>query len=230
MAPLLILIVGVPPSVAVGTDLAYSIPMKWVGAWQHHRQGNVRWHAVWLLARGSLPAALVGAYLVTQWVHIDPAAETVLRRVLGATLLFVSLLSLWQLSRLARAQQDLVRDVWYHHPVVTSIWGAIVGLMVGITSIGSGSLVVPFLLLLPLSAQEVVGTDVAHAAILVTAAGAAHFLGETVDVGLAVTLLVGAIPGIVLGSRLTRVVSERLLRGTLALLLLLISLHLLGVY
>lgn len=218
------------PSVAVGTDLAYSIPAKWVGAWQHYRQGNVRWQAVWFLARGSLPTALAGAYAITRWVRLDHAMEGLLRQLLGGTLLFVSLLSLWQISRLSRSQQDLVRDVWYHHPLVISLWGGMVGLLVGITSIGSGSLVVPFLLLLPLSAQEVVGTDVAHAAILVTAAGTAYILGETVDIGLALNLLVGAVPGIVIGSRLTRVVSERLLRGALAVLLLLTALHLLGVY
>ncbi len=230
MAPLLILGFDVSPSVAVGTDLVYSIPTKWVGAWQHHRQGHVRWHAVWLLARGSVPAALAGAYMVTHWVHADAALEDALRRVLGASLLLVSTLMLWQMSRMGSNRQALVRDVWFHHPRVITLWGAIVGLMVGITSVGSGSLLVPFLLLLPLSAQEVVGTDVAHAAVLVTAAGLVHLLGETVNVTLSLYLFMGALPGIVLGARLTRFVSERRLRGILAVLLLITSLHLLGLF
>ncbi len=230
MAPLLILGFDVPPSVAVGTDLLYSIPMKWVGTWQHHRQGHVRWHAVWLLARGSVPTALASAFFITQWVHMNPAFEILLRRILGGTLLLVSLLMLWQVSRSVYEQRRTVRDVWYYHPMVMTLWGAIVGLLVGATSIGSGSLLVPFLLLLPLSAWEVVGTDIAHAAIIVTAAGAIYLLGESVDVGLALYLLVGALPGIVLGAKLTRLVSEKRMRGVLALLLLFTSLHLLGVY
>ncbi len=229
MAPLLILVFGTPPSIAVGTDLAYSVPMKWVGAWQHHRQGHVRWHAVWLLSRGSVPAALIGAYMITTWVHMDPPAEQTLRRVLGATLLLVSLLILLQLTRVLQHRREFIRDVWYHHPLAMSIWGAVVGFLVGVTSIGSGSLLVPFLLLLPLNAQEVVGTDVAHAALLVTVAGAAHLWGETVDLTLAANLLVGALPGVILGSRLTRFISEHRLRGGMAILLLATSLHLLGI-
>ena len=229
MAPMLILFFGTPPSIAVGTDLAYSVPMKWLAAWQHHRQGHVRWEAVWLLARGSIPGALVGAYLVTRIVRLDAAGEMWLRRGLGVTLLLVSLLILWHLRPRPEREQAFLRDVWYHHPGVMSLWGAVVGFLVGLTSIGSGSLLVPFLLLLPLEARAVVGIDVAHAALLVTVAGLAHYAGGTVDVALTLNLLIGALPGVYLGSRLSRAVPDRGLRALLAVILLLTALHLVGV-
>ncbi len=230
MAPLLILFFGTSPSMAVGTDLAYSVPMKVLGAWQHHRLGHVRWSAVWLLARGSVPAALLGSYAVTRWVKVDSQAEHMLRQVLGVTLALVALLILWHIRPKPERERNVIRDVWYHHPTFVSIWGAVVGLLVGVTSIGSGSLLVPFLLLLPLSAQEVVGTDVAHAAILVTVAGVAHLLGGTVDLWLALNLLFGAMPGVLIGSRLVRFLPDRWLRGGLSVLLFLTALHLLGVF
>lgn len=230
MAPMLIIFYGTPPSIAVGTDLAYSIPMKWLAAWQHHRHGHVRWSAVWLLARGSIPAALVGSLLVTRLVRMDAVAELWLKRVLGGTLLVVALLILWHLRPNPAAERAFVRDVWYHHPGTMSLWGAVVGFLVGVTSIGSGSLLVPFLLLLPLSAREVVGIDIAHAALLVTVAGLAHYAGGTVDILLTFNLLLGAMPGVFLGSRLSRRVPDRTLRGVLAVTLAAVSLHLIGVY
>lgn len=230
MAPMLILLYGTSPSVAVGTDLAYSVPMKWLAAWQHHRHGHVRWSAVWLLARGSVPAALLGAFLVTRLVRVDEAAELWLRRVLGAVLFLVALLILWHLRPNPQRERTLVQDVWYHHPGIMSLWGAVVGFLVGVTSVGSGSLLVPFLLLLPLSAREVVGIDIAHAALLVTVAGIAHYAGGTVDPTLTANLLLGALPGVFLGSRLARRVPDRVLRAVLAVLLMGVSLHLIGLY
>lgn len=230
MAPLLILVFGAPPSIAIGTDLAYSIPMKWAGAWQHHRQGHVRWHAVWLLTRGSVPATFVSALLVTQWVHMDDSKEMLLRRGVGVALLLAAGLILWQLSRVAREQRALIQDLWFHHPMVVTLWGVMVGFLVGFTSIGSGSLLAPLLLLLPLSAQEVVGTGMTTAAILVTVGGITYIAGGTVDVMLTLNLLIGAVPGVLVGSRLSRLVSERRLRAALALILLGVALHLLGLY
>ncbi len=230
MAPMLIVFFNTSPSMAVGTDLAYSVPMKWLAAWQHHRQGHVQWHAVWLLARGSVPAALLGAYLVTRLVSVDATAEIWLKRALGGMLLLVSTLILWHLRPRPHREQALVQDVWFHHPGVMSLWGAVVGFLVGLTSIGSGSLLVPFLLLLPLTAQEVVGIDVAHAALLVTVAGLAHYAGGTVDLNLTLNLLIGAMPGVYLGSRLSRRVPDRGLRGVLAILLFFTALHLIGIF
>lgn len=229
MAPILILLFGVTPSTAVGTDLLYSIPVKWLGAWQHHRQGNVRWEAVKYLARGSIPGALVGAFVVTRWMRLDAAGEAHLKTLLGVVLFVVSLLILWHM-RPWNQEQAFVRDVWFHRPGVMTAWGGVVGLLVGLTSVGSGSLLVPFLFLLPLGAGEVVGTDVAHAALLVTVAGLAYLVGGTVDLGMSANLLVGALPGVWLGARLLRHVPERYIRVGLAVLLLLTSLHLLGFF
>jgi len=227
MAPILILVLGVSPSLAVGTDLFYSIPMKWVGAWQHHRLRHVHMPTVWALARGSVPGALIGALVVTRWVRADSYAEEALRRALGGTLLIVALLILWHVRSHQEREESVVRELWYHHPWVITLWGGVVGVLTGSTSIGSGSLLVPFLLLLPLGTHQVVGTDVAHAAVLVTAAGLTHMAGGTVNMSLAFNLLLGAIPGVLFGSRFSSWVPDHWLRAGLAILLLVLAVRLL---
>jgi len=189
----------------------------------------VSWHAVRYLARGSVPGALLGAFLVIRWMRQDPAGEAHLKMLLGVILLIVSLLMLWH-TRPWHREREFVRDVWFHRPGVMTTWGVMVGVLVGMTSVGSGSLLMPFLFLLPLGTREIVGTDVAHAAILVTVAALAYMMEGTVNVGLSLNLLMGALPGIWLGTRLLRHIPDHYLRVTLALLLLLTALHLLGLF
>ena len=226
MAPALVLLFRVPPSVAVGTDLAYSIPTKWVGMWQHYRKKHIRWDIVWHLGKGSVPAAIVAAYTVTRWVQMTPHAETSLRHLLGVILFVVGLVILAHLLFRSQLTQWIPRRWWHEHPWVMIGWGIIVGMFVGSTSIGSGTLLIPYLYLLRLKAREIVGTGVALSALLVTVAGGIYWWGGTVDMRLTIYLLTGSLPGVILGTRLSQRFPDRGLRFVLAILLLATALHL----
>lgn len=220
MTPFLISVVGVGPVVAVGTDLIYSAATKIVGAWLHVRQRTVDLALVKTLAIGSVPAGLAAVLLIRLLPDAGVDADQAVRRALGAVLVLVALV---MLCRLFLTQERPLPERWRValEGRGTIAAGAIVGALVGFTSVGSGALLVPFLLcVFPLSPARVVGTDVFHAAILVTVTGAAHAHGGTVDWSLAATLLVGSIPGVSLGTWMAPRAPVRLLRAGLASLLL----------
>ena len=232
MTPFLIL-VGVRPSVAVGTDLFQMMFTKSFGAWQHHRQGTVNYRLVFLLALGSLPAALVGvALLVVLRDYFDVSMDVFLTRMLGGVLTLVGVVLLLRLLFLrwfARRQSPGFGLALNGKKAfqLTAI-GAAVGLLVGLTSVGSGTLFIVMLtILFPMSMRNIVGTDVAHSAILTTGAGLLHFGVGNVDLILAANILMGSIPGVLLGSRLTIRVPERGLRVAVAVVLMGVGLWLL---
>ncbi len=226
MLPALILLFQIPPSIAVGTDLAYSVPTKWAGFWQHRRQGHIHWPTVWHLSKGSVPATVIGAYVVTRWVKITPQAEIQLRHFLGVILLFVASVILIHLVFRTQLTKWIPRHWWYTHPWAMTGWGGLVGLFVGSTSIGSGTLLIPYLFLLRLRPREIVGTGVTLSALLVTVAGGIHWWGGTVDLRLAAHLLFGSIPGVLIGARLSQRVPDRALRFLLTVILILTAIHL----
>ncbi len=200
MAPLLILVFGRSPLTAVGTDLAYSAVTKIVGSTQHLRLGTVDRGLTMRLARGSVPAALIGVAATTLIERSSiQAANAVTGRLLGIVLLLVTLVVLLEplIGRRVRATGEMSGRA-------ASIFGAITGALVGLTSLGSGALLAPILILRTrLSYRSVVGTDIAHAAILTTFAALAHLAGGHVEGWLVVGLLIGSIPGVVVGSRLS---------------------------
>lgn len=224
MTPLLIYVGGVRPILAVGSDLVYSAVTKIFGAWQHARQRTVDFSVVKSLALGSIPATLLGSIAVKFLaVYYGLFVDEILKKILGGTLVLVALFLFTRaFSRNGRFLFITHREPTAHPEKPTTILlGAVVGFLVGLTSVGSGSLIVPFLILLyPLSAARVVGTDIFHAAILTTVAGSAHLVSGNVDLGLVASLLIGSIPGVLLGGRLTIEIPQRLLRGTLAVALL----------
>jgi uncharacterized membrane protein YfcA len=226
MTPFLISVVGVGPVVAVGTDLVYSAVTKIVGAWLHARQKTVDFHLVRRLAIGSIPAGLlaVGAIAFLPDAGVD--ANQAVRRALGGVLVLVALVTL---ARMFTARDQLVSTRW--RPVLegrgTIAAGAVVGALVGFTSVGSGALLVPFLFCVyPLRPARIVGTDVFHAAILVSVTGLAHAGGGRVDWLLAATLLTGSIPGIYIGTWMAPRAPVHMLRVGLASLLLITGLSL----
>ena len=178
MAPILIFLFGMRPVAAVGTDLAYSAITKAFGAWQHHRQGTVDYRLVTYLALGSVPASLGGVGLMSVLQrYYDLNVDDFVLRLLGLCLMIVAIIisarALLQRERAVNTGYSLTRG----RKALTIGWGAVVGFLVGLTSVGSGSLLVPFLaLVFPLSASMVVGTDIFHAVILVSVAGVAHLL------------------------------------------------------
>lgn len=224
MTPILILFLHVPPLTAVGTDLAYAALTKAFGGFVHWRQRTVDLKLVYSLALGSVPASILGVIFV-HWLGglIDAEALNLLiQRLLGVALLIVAATLLLRpfvdrhSSRQARCVAPKQRP---RH--LTILIGAFVGFLVGVTSVGSGTLVVVALLLFYpyLAMMRVVGTDVFHGAILVGAAALAHGFAGNVNVPLMLNLLIGSLPGVFLGSKLSVQVPEKILRPVLVVIL-----------
>jgi len=226
MTPFLILVLGTRPVVAVGTDLVYGAVTKIVGAYFHWRQGTVDLQLVRRLATASVPGGLLAVALLRTMPRSGVDADVAVRRVLGVVLIVVALL---MVARLRGGTMLAIPERW-RKPLQgagTYAIGGLVGALVGFTSVGSGSLLVPFLVsVYPLTTPQIVGTDVFHAAILVTATAAAHAQGQSVDWLLASSLLLGSIPGVTIGSWMAPRVSSRWLRVALAVLLFLTGVNL----
>jgi uncharacterized membrane protein YfcA len=225
MTPLLMLGVGMPASAAVATDLLYSAPTKLVGGWQHWRQGTVDRRVVRDLAIGSLPATLA-AVGVLAWMQAGNGkmSEHWLEQVIGAVMAVAATIMVIRIVQRVRGVVDdhgvsTVSQRIYRRPFIIAI-GVLGGFLVGLTSIGSGSLIIALLVLaVSLDPQQLVGTDVLHAAALVTTAAIAHLFLGNADFGVAALLLVGSIPGVLLGSRLAMRVPRTALQFVLATLL-----------
>jgi uncharacterized membrane protein YfcA len=221
MAPFLILVVGVRPVTAVGTDLVYGAVTKIVGAWVHLKQGRVDMAVVRKLATGSLPAGLLGAAWSIALPRFTNEAERYIQKAIGALLVLVAIILLARI--LSLFPDTPLSPSWqrFLYKRGTVIWGAIVGFCVGATSVGSGSLLAPFLMLLYRSkTSKVVGTDVFHSALLVSLTGLVHATSGGVEWRLVPVLLAGSIPGVLIGSLLAARVPARPLRTGLAALLL----------
>ena len=220
MTPFLVLVLGVRPVVAVGTDLVYSAITKIVGACVHARQQTVDFALARRLAVASVPAGLAAVVIVRLLPDMGVDADQAVRRGLGFVLVAVAAVMLLRLVGIRRAPMS---DRWRAllQGRGTTAAGVIVGALVGFTSVGSGALLVPFLVaVFPMSPARVVGTDVLHAAVLVTVTGLAHAHGGTVDWPLAAALVAGSIPGVAVGSWIAPRTPVPVLRAGLASLLL----------
>jgi uncharacterized membrane protein YfcA len=218
MTPILVFLFGIPPSTAIGTDIAHGAAFKTVSAVQHRRMGNVRARlAGWMLV-GSAPASLVGVWLnhdLTQRYGDD--VESVMGQVLGAALLFgaVGLIAKSVFRGGPTGDQDWA--LTNRDRVAAVLIGVFGGFIVGLTSVGSGVFFgLTLLIIFPLRAHKVVGTDIFHAAVLLYVAGAAHWAAGNVDFGILFWLLLGSIPGVLVGGRLTLSIPEQRLRLLLA--------------
>jgi uncharacterized membrane protein YfcA len=223
MTPLLILVFGIKPITAVGTDLAYGAVTKTVGGWRHLRQGTVDMSLSMWMAVGSVPAAVGGVYVLEllERAYGDEFDE-ILIVVLAITLLFTGVMTLTR-ALFLKALHDKERqsiEMTTRNKINAIVLGALVGFVLGVTSAGSGALIaVGLILLFRLIPSRVVGTDIFHAAILLWAAAAAHLVAGNVDFALAGNILIGSIPGVWVGSNLTLRVGNAVLRTTLALVL-----------
>jgi uncharacterized protein len=222
MTPMLILVFGVTPVTAIGTDLAYAAVTKTVGGYKHLRQKTVDLTLSSWMAVGSVPAAIGGVYVLTlleDWLGRD--FEDAVIAILAGALLLTGAATLVRafLKRMHERERDTI-EMERRHKVAAVVLGLTVGFVLGVTSAGSGALIaVGLILLFRLSPQRVVGTDVFHAAILLWAAGLAHVTAGNVDFGLAGTILVGSVPGVWLGSHWSVRVEPAVLRTTLAVVL-----------
>lgn len=226
LTPLLVLVAGVRPLNAIGTDLAFAALTKVAGGWLHIRRGGADLRLVGWLAGGSVPGALLGARLVDTLAATagGASADAILARLLGAALLAAAAASLWR--AVARAKETVVAPA--PGPAGAIGIGLGIGLLVGLTSVGAGSLLMAvFALRYALPARLAVGTDVVHGAVLAAVAAAAHGLAGRIEVALLVNLLIGSVPGVLLGSWLCGWLPQRLLRVAIAGLLAVTGLRLL---
>ena len=224
MTPLLILVFGIKPITAVGTDLAYGAVTKTVGGWRHWRQRTVDMTLSTWMALGSVPAAIGGVYVLDALERAQGEDfDDLLILLLAITLLFCGVMTLARalfLKRMHDKERDSM-EMTRGNKVRAVVLGAIVGFVLGVTSAGSGALIaVGLILLFQLVPQRVVGTDVFHAAILLWAAAIAHLASGNVDFGLAANILVGSVPGVWIGSNLSVKVPVATLRTILAIVLL----------
>ncbi len=223
MTPLLILIFGVSPTTAIGTDILYAAITKTVGGWRHFRMKTVNLGLVFWLAVGSVPAAVFGVQLIS-WLETKIGAEkldSLVYAVLGGTLLMVGVITLARALILARTLNE--RDgfvIERRHKVAAVIIGLTTGFVIGVTSAGSGTVIAVLLIaVFRLSPKHVVGTDVFHAAIILWAAGIAHFGHGNVDLGLVGNILIGSVPGVMIGAALMDKVPQDSIRIALGVVL-----------
>jgi hypothetical protein len=221
MTPLLVLLFGVHPATAVGTDLLYAAATKTAGTAVHARSGSVDWTLVRRLAAGSLPAAALTLLVLGQFDLRSAHATQFVSAVLGVALLLTAAALLLRQRLLAWAQRCKVSIQGAAADSATVLTGAVLGVLVSISSVGAGALGVTALLFLypRLAAVRIVGTDIAHAVPLTLVAGLGHWWLGSVDWALLASLLIGSLPGIWLGSRLAVKVPETVLRPVLATML-----------
>jgi uncharacterized protein len=222
MTPLLILVFGISPVTAIGTDIFYAAITKSVGGVQHLRLKTVHRALAFWLAVGSVPSAIAGVYVIEllQRRYGDDLDQLVLG-MLGGALLVVGLATLLRSILLSNViQERYAMHLYARHIVAAVITGAVTGFVIGLTSAGSGTLIaIALITIFRLVPQRVVGTDIFHAAILLWAAGIAHWIGGNVDFVLAGNILIGSVPGVLLGGMLAVRAPLGVLRTALAVVL-----------
>jgi uncharacterized protein len=232
MTPLLVLFAGIPPVVAIGTDLAYGAVTKTLGGWRHWRKGTVDLGVSLWLAVGSVPGAILGVWLLdVLHERYGKGFEPTLLAVIAGVLMIVALSILGRalfMPKLVARETHSVQQTT-RTKVSAVVIGAILGVILGVTSVGSGALIgLALILVFQLTPHRVVGTDVFHAAILLWAAGVAHWVSGNVDFALMGTILIGSLPGVWIGAHLISHVPANALRPTLGCVLLASSLGVLS--
>lgn len=226
MTPLLIFGFGVKPYLAIGTDLLFAAGTKFGGALHLARGRAIDWPVVGLLSIGSIPAALVTVLVLKYVGPADPAVQAVMTTTLGVALLLTATATLYKAIKGKTSPRQIdaaqlaqaTRPRHWSHPV---LFGAAIGTLVSLTSVGAGAIGVTALMLLypALPLPRIVAADIAYAVPLTLVAGLGHASIGSVNWGLLGTLLIGSLPGIWLGSRLVQKTPERLIRSLLSLLL-----------
>lgn len=226
MTPLLVLFFGVKPTLAVGSDIAYQAITKSVGGFKHMRLRTVNFGAAGWLALGSIPGAIFGVRVITEArARWGEDVETFTLVALGGVLAMVGIFTLARAllfdSHVSSEGADHVQLKTWQKAAAIAI-GVTTGFIIGITSAGSGTVIaVALIAIFKIPPRFVVGTDVFHGAMLLWAAGLAHFAGGNIDFPLVATLLLGSIPGVYLGAHFSVKLPEAALRTALGAVLLL---------
>ena len=230
MTPLLILLFGIHPATAVGTDLLYAASTKTVGTAVHAAARTVDWKLVGLLAIGSVPATIATILILSQFNLQSASAQHAITLTLGAVLVVTAAFLI--LGRNIRDRYADRLQLLDHRKVrlLTILLGLVMGVLVTTTSVGAGAIGVTVLLLLhpKMPAGRVVGSDIAHAVPLTLLAGVGHWYLGSINWGLLSTLLIGSLPGIALGSLVATRAGDALVRVALASVLIVVGVRLLG--
>ncbi|WP_433044270.1 sulfite exporter TauE/SafE family protein [Dactylosporangium sp. CS-033363] len=229
MTPILVLFFGVPPLAAVSSDLAASAVMKPFGGWVHARRGSVNWALVRWLCLGSVPSAFLGVLLMRA-IGDGDRVQDVVRISLGVALLLAVVGLVVKTLRKDRSGDGPAAAITVR-PVPTVLLGAVGGLVVGMTSVGSGSLIIVILLALypALRPRDLVGTDLVQAIPLVLAAALGHAFFGDLKLDLAAAVLIGSVPGVLIGARLSSRAPAGVVRAALIIVLLASALKLFAV-
>jgi uncharacterized membrane protein YfcA len=225
MTPLLILLFGIHPATAVGTDLLYAAATKTGGSLVHGWARSIHWPVVGLMACGSLPASILTLSALWRLNLNVEVARSLINLVLCSALFLTALSLIFRKAIMDRYRQRLERVSPTNTALITVLVGAVLGALVSISSVGAGAVGVTALLLLypRLPMARIIGSDIAHAVPLTLVAGAGHWLAGAVDWHLLGSLLVGSLPGILIGSYSAIRVPETALRLVLATTLMVVA-------
>ncbi|ATD60289.1 hypothetical protein CLU93_0952 [Janthinobacterium sp. 35] len=222
MTPLLTLLFGVPPSVAVGTDLAFASITKSAGTLTHRLRGTIRWDIVKRLCIGALPAAVVATLALKSFGTLSPEIGQIIRYSIAASVLLTVVALIFKGRMLAWINAHPEKQLQGNKlAAATIIAGAVLGVLVTVSSIGAGAIGATLLVMLypRMTSAEVAGTDIAYAVPLTAIAALGHWWLGSIHWELLASLLVGSLPGITLGSWVARSVPEKFLRVLLAMTL-----------
>ena len=225
MTPFL-LSIGYPVPVAIGTDLLYAAITKAGGAVSHHRRGNVKWRVVGLLAAGGLPASILLHFILFgTGIQDSEYFAALLTKSLGIMLVLTSMILIFRNKLRLKALDDepgrFMTFLHAHREPLTVFMGALLGICVTLSSVGAGAFGAAILLVIYSKTRttKIIGTDIAHAVPLTFVAGLGYLASGYVDLQLLLSLLLGSLPAIAVGSRLSNRVPERILQLLLILLL-----------
>ncbi len=223
MTPMLILLFGVTPTAAISSDLVASVVMRPIGAGVHLRAGTVNRRLVLLMAAGSVPAAILGSYLLSLMGNSDADVKHI-ELILGTALLIgaAAMVLRYVLDRRSGVERTELVTTITPRPVPTILIGVIGGVIVGLTSVGSGSLMIVMMLFLypTISAKQLVGTDLTQAVPLTLAAAVGALIFGNVQFGLTASLIIGSVPAVFIGSLLSSSVHDRYIRPVIAFVIL----------
>lgn len=233
MTPILVLLFGMAPAAAVGTDLWFAAITKMTGGSLHHGRGNVDWQVLRRLCLGSLPAAM----LTLLWLHVSGGGQMkagLILRALGSMIVLTALAMLFkrQAQAFGRSLRLNASERFKHlQPKLTVLAGAILGVLVTLTSVGAGALgavMLAYLYPLRMTPRRLVATDLVHAIPLTVVAGSGHLMMGNVDGGLLLQLLLGSIPGVLIGAHFSDKAPEGVLRPLIACVLMAVGVKLVG--
>lgn len=226
MTPILLLGFGIPPAIAVGTDLLYAAITKCSGIFFHHKNRTVDWKIVGLLACGSIPASIITVAILEYFNQAGKSTDQLMMLTLSSMLVLTGVVTLGKAQLLSfvhayHADNWLVGLVRSYRSHITVLAGVLLGVVVTISSVGAGAIgaAILFLLYPHKRTINIVGTDIAHAVPLTSLAGLGHLHLGSVDFDLLLGLLLGGVPAIYLGSLLGKKLPDRIMRPLVAIIL-----------